>query len=294
MSFNLKDYNEKVKNYIGVNVWWDIQTASIPVGLMKETLSSVGLNPDLIDRSSNKVAFKRAGKALTRIRHENATHATMSRPIADKPNTVVIGIVSETVEKNDETLDYQVQTTARLDKETGKISVEGKHGDAMLTKYRHFKRVVTGDDIRGLLKFIIEQSCGGCALRRHGGIYFVPKIKVGLVAKLEELVSKLDCGSLTIFRVSDASTERQVAWQSVEDEIIKKIDRITFAVGNIEKREPAIKRQSDRLDKVQNMLEYYVELCDTETVAQSITAKLQAAEKLISDKIAEIQKNTKE
>lgn len=291
--FNVQEYNESVQEYIGVQVWWEINKISVPIERIQKLLVDVGLDPSLIDDEiSNKVALKRAGRALAHRRKEGDTVQTkMSRPIVDNKQATIIGIVSEEV--NEESLNYETTTTARLDKATGILVVSGKSQRALKENYTRFKANITDDDIRSMCKLVVERS-GGVAFKRNGGNYFVPKLKVGVMAKLETFIDKLGCGKLQIMRVCNATTEKEITWESVEEDILKKVEKITFAVGNIEKRMPFVTKQQYRLEQVQKMVNYYVDLCGSESIAQSLTAKLQEAQKLVTEKIQEIEKIVKE
>lgn len=300
--FNLGTYNKSITKCIGVQVLWTVVRLNVSVAKIKRLLSDVGLDTDLVgEQVSNKVAFKRAGKALSKA-HSNTNSVKFSRSIVDNHAESVLGIIREDKDVPNEELNYTQAITAKLDKATGEVSAEGPTGravNAIHDEFEHYKGHVTDDDIRVLLRKVVERV-GGVSMRQTtGGVYFVPDCKIPTVVKLEEFLEKLNeetrttksrlRNRLQIVRLPDGENEKEVAWESVEDEITKKLEKITFAVGNIEKRMPFATKQADKLASVRSMLEYYTELCDAETVAQSINKRLQEAEKQVADKIKEIE-----
>lgn len=282
--FDLKGYNDRIKDYIGATVWWQIHKTHIPTDIVQSTLQEVGLSSGLMSEDvSEKVAFKRAGKAISKVGRN-----CFSRSIVDDGDKCVLGIVHERKDVENEELNYLQQITARLDKTTHELNISGDGQEMFISQYEHFKKNITDEDIRAMVRRVVERL-GGVPLRPTGGIYFIPKNKVSTIVKLEAFVSKLNCGKVSLLRVPDGVAEREVAWESAKGELERKIENITDAVEAIGRRMPFVTRQEEKLENVRRMMDYYIELTDSEGVAEEIKDKLQDAQRMIGEKMREIE-----
>ena len=286
-TFNLSDYNARIEDYIGVTVFWTINKFNMETEQVQSLLEGCGLDSSLIHSVSPKVALKRASRDFSRSQNTKE-EVCFSRSIVDDKKSTIIGVVAEEADKEHSRLNYHQTITASLDKSSGVVKISGRGKKALLEKLNNFQKNTTDEDIRRLVYLFVDKL-SGCALRASGGIYFVPKIKVPTLVKLENFISKLNCGKLYLMRMTNADVEKRIAWEAAEEEIKQKVAKIEFAVSNITGRMSFVTRQSEKLEEIKKMTDYYIELCDAQVASEAIRETLNAAEKQIADKIVEIQ-----
>jgi len=278
--FDLEGYNRDIDQYLGVTVWWTVHRLETPYQQLQQALGDAGLDKELLEQVSNKVAFKRTADSI-----KNSDDKRFVRKITDNPQKAVVGVVKENVNQSTESLSYIQETTAHLDKESGQVAVEGPDAAGFAERYDKYQKVLTDYDVRGMIRDLVE-TLKGVALRQSGGIYFIPKHQVGVLVQLDNFLRSQNMGKMYIMHMLDTTVEREIAWDAMEEEMDAKIAGILEAVENIQERAACLGKQDEKLAAAKKVMEEYVKLTDCEAQAESIREKFEAAEQKIAEKIA--------
>ena len=291
VTFDLASFNAEHEEFLGVATWWTIYQGSVILGQVENALRAEGLATDLVKEPSPKKAFSRAAKKLDKD-HRNV----FARKIRDGADRAVVGIVRESADAVAETLDYDQQVTAHLNKESGTLTTyqpkDGNGGDAVAKEFQEsfdeFRQVLTDADLRLMVREVIRRA-GGVPLRQSGGIYFIPKSEVGTMVRVDGVLRRLGLGQMYFMRVPDGVSEKNIAWTSAEQEIRERVERILIATDRIEKRAKCLVKQEARFKEVERLFEAYQELTEAEEQADNLRDYLREAGGRIAEKLAELQ-----
>jgi hypothetical protein len=279
--FDINEYNNKIEKYIGVTCAWMVHRMNIPIETFRNNLEKFGLDKDLInEKHSIKVAFNRAAKSVGK---EN--HSRFARKIVDDKRKNVLGIVTEAIDKGNKELHYEQNITAELNKDTKEISVSGYGKEQFVEKVSHCETHITDSDIRSMLINLVA-SIGGVAIRETGGYYFIPKVSVKHIVKMDEFLRAMGYGKIYLMRVEDSESEREIAWEGAEAMMEKKIKEIMEKLEKITNKK-SIAKYSGKMERMEKIMEYYISLTKSEEISQAITQKLQDAQALVVQKLQE-------
>jgi hypothetical protein len=278
--FDLDGYNRDIDQFLGVTVWWTVHRLELPYQQLQQALADAGLDKELLEQVSNKVAFKRTADSI-----KNSDDKRFVRKITDNKEKAVVGVVKENIDQNTESLSYTQETTAHLNKESGQVAVEGPDAAGFAERYEKYQKVLTDYDVRGLIRDLVD-TLKGVALRQSGGIYFIPKHMVQTLVQLDTFLRSQNIGKMYIMHMLDTSVEREIAWDAMEEEMDAKIAGILEAVENIQERAACLDKQDAKLNAAKKVMEEYVKFTDCEAQAESIREKFEAAEQKIAEKIA--------
>ena len=268
---------------MGVSVWWTVSKAHLPKDAVDEQALMCGLDSELFVKPSAKKAFSRSVLAVSR---EHGSR--FARTIVDRPDSMVVGVVSEAVEQSEERLSYRQTATARFNKDSKEVVVEGDGGEGLVESYEHFRGHYTDGDIRTFIRRVV-MTCAGVALRPSGGIYFIPRQYVDTMVSLDAFLKQLGVGRIYFMRVPVGESERQIAWESAELEVGSRVEEILARVDKIGKVVMYAEKQGERLDEVKALMDCYIELTESEAQAENIRDKLKDAESVVTKKIDELQ-----
>jgi hypothetical protein len=288
--FSISDWNDHNENYVGVTCWWSVSEGAWPVDDVRAQLEANGFDGNLVKDPTFRKAFSRAARSLN-----SGREGRFARGIKDDSDRKVVGVVSEHVDQDDESLEYVQTTTASLTKQDGSIEVKGALGTEFREGYDKYRVSFTNDDIRSLIRKVIA-DVGGVPLRATGGVYFIPRPNVERMDALNSVMTKLGAGTIYLMRVPDSAdgSERAIAWECAEAEIEGRIAKITDAVDRIDKRAKCMAKQKDRLVEVRRIMAIYVGLCEEEARAEAIREKFSVVESAIAKKLGILKKKAAE
>jgi hypothetical protein len=272
-----------VNGIIGVNVYWNLKNVGkIGTTRLIKLINDNGFEDADIKLPSDKTAFCRAIKDFN-----NARGHRLSRKISDNKDCIVYGIVDEAVNKEDETLKYTKETSARFDKETSAVEAEGPLSKRICDSYESYMDVFVRADISQFLRVCINKACG-VPKRPSGGIYFVPQEKVEVIESMAKIVEELHIGKVYIVRIYDGPQERGNIWESCEEEIERVVDDVFSNTKKIGKRVSALENQESKLNQMNELMGVYRDLLGKEAVVEDMVEKIQRAESFISEKMKEL------
>ncbi len=268
---------------IGVNVYWNLKNVGkIQASRLINLINANGFNEDDIKFPSEKTSFCRAIKDFNNTRGHR-----LARKISDNKDCIIYGIVDETINKEDETLKYRKETSARFDKGDYRVDAEGPLSQAICVNYMSYMDVFVRADISQFLRVGINRACG-VPKRPSGGIYFVPQAKVEIIEAMSRIIDELGIGKIYIERIYDGPQERENIWESCEEEIERVVDDVFANTKKIGKRVSALENQEGKLKQMNELMGVYEGLLGREAVVEDMVEKIQRAESFISDKMKEL------
>ena len=269
----------------GVNVWWTIPGTIID-GIKAQTLlQKHGFEVGDMKLPSRLEEVSRAVYSFQDRRSKD--NRRIVEKVKETPDEVVYGILDR-AQDGDE-VGFSQKTTVRMDKNTGSVTVEGSLKDDVLKILPMYKGKITEDDVRDFLRKVIK-LCFGIAKRPSGGIYFVPGKFAGIVESAQAFLSEVNVASrIYVERIMDGAHERQNVWESLEADVEDRLASAVAAVGRIERRASAVQGQRDNITEAEELMKVYQHLLGEEAKYEDLAEKIEAAVKVVSDKMAEIQ-----
>jgi hypothetical protein len=283
---------ESTKNQsgeFGVNVWWTCPEFVLADGAAARVLAERhGFEADKdLPPASRREEVSRAAYSFQDRRHREERRVTEKAKVTDK--YITYGIL-DLVQTASEEVAYKQGTTVRLDKESGRVEVEGLHAADFEKALVAFTGAVTDDDMRNFFRNVIRM-CRGIAKRPTGGIYFIPERYVGVIESAKSFIAELGIGAkLYVERIMNGPAERAIVWEAVQNDIDSKIEDTLNAVSRIEKRASALTDHTQRLQELDEMARIYRDILGAEAKYEEVSEKLKLAEGKVAEKLAELNK----
>jgi len=269
----------------GVNVWWSVPETAVNGERVAAALEAAGFEEKDMPLPNRRVEVSRAVKSLHNRRGKSNTVTDKTH---ETPDHIVFGILNQE-HVDDETVTYAQNTTVRLNKDTGRVSVDGDAVDEVRAAIRFYKGKITDEDIRYFLRRIICM-CMGIPKRPSGGIYFVPARFAGIVESAQVVLDELKTGArLYVENVVNGEQERRYVWEAVETSVESEIQKALDAVDRIERSANAVKNHEMKLDGLNEMVTLYRGLLGKEAEYEEVTQRIQGAVEQVSHKMAELQ-----
>lgn len=243
--------------YLGSIVFNEVGRGKRSRASLIRCMEKHNLSDELIGLIPDKVAFKRAAKVISRSGGRKLT----PRRIQDGDDAVIT-LVREVKSRKDNKLIYQQVATFTLHKKNGKISCSGNKdlGQEFTKAYKTLCRRVTDEDIRSLIRKVIDES-KGVSLRHQGAIYFVPKSNHKDIKALNDVLEEMDFGSLNSLPAINEASVKEIVWKSALADVYEKLKFIMTAVENINHRSVFLDKQMVRVRGLEKLLNFYAKLC---------------------------------
>jgi outer membrane lipopolysaccharide assembly protein LptE/RlpB len=279
----------EVTNEFGVNIWWHIPTFTINGDRAQGLIEQAGFEPEDLPLPSRKLAVSRTAHSFQDRRHKDGRRVT--EKTKDSSEYVVYGILGKT-QKGEEEVGYDQATTIKLNKESGSVTAEGRLGNEFLARLSRYENSITNEDVATFLRKVVKLTYG-VPLRPTGGIYFVPNRFVSLIEDAQNFLDSLGIGAkLYVQRIVDGDNEREIVWNSVENNIASQIESTLEAVDKIEKRVSSIANHETKLSELEDLMTIYQDLLGKEAEYEEITEQLQDASNTVAAKLTELQSQT--
>lgn len=265
----------------GVNVWWTCPEFVLDGEKAQQALTSNGFETEDMPLPSRRNEVSRAAYSFQDRRHKDGRRVT--EKAKDNSDKVVYGILGRT--QDGEEVGYTQATKVTLDKESGRVEVNGElanHFDKALSVY---SGAITDADVRMFLRKVIAMTYG-VAKRPSGGIYFVPNRFMGIIESAQRVLAALNVGAkLYVERVVDGAPERSLVWDSVEMSVGSDIDTILSAVENIGKRASAVRSHEAKLSELESYMNVYRQLLGEEAKYEELSEKIKDATSKVTAKM---------
>lgn len=265
----------------GVNIWWTCPEFVLDGDKAQEALTSNGFETEDMPLPSRRNEVSRAAYSFQDRRHKDGRRVT--EKAKDNSDKVVYGILGRT--QDGEEVGYTQATKVTLDKESGRVEVNGElanHFDKALSVY---SGAITDADVRMFLRKVIAMTYG-VAKRPSGGIYFVPNRFMGIIESAQRVLAALNVGAkLYVERVVDGAPERSLVWDSVEMSVGSDIDTILSAVENIGKRASAVRSHEAKLSELESYMNVYRQLLGEEAKYEELSERIKDATSKVTAKM---------
>lgn len=279
--------NANNANNFGCNIWWTIPELTVDANVAINIIKSYGFDESMIKVPSRNLEVSRAVKSFHNRRSNNGRR--IGEKVRSTSNSVVYGILDRQVDFSEEAVNFEQGTKVVLDKDNGTVTVSGVHREAFGQALEDYSGMITDEDLRYFIRKVIRLS-KGISKRPTGGIYFIPSDKVGIVERASKCIEEFSTGAkIYIERVMNGSQERSNVWESVQAEVETQIAEVTAAIGRIERRASAVKNQANKIDEIQELVEFYQCLLGEEAKYEGLAEKIEEAVQLVVTKMGEIQ-----
>lgn len=280
--------SNEINTNFGVNVWWtcpaDIQ---IDAAKAHETLAKHGFEPSHMPVPTERANLSRTAYSFQDRRHQ--ANRRITEKASDDGKYVTYGLLERNQQSKSEVA-YDQSTTIKYDKESNTVEATGPLAEDFRARLAANRGMLNDEDIRMFMRRTIGM-CMGIAKRPSGGIYFIPAAYAGIIDSARSAIADLDIkAKMYVERVMDGVEERQNVWESVEDEIINKIEDTLNAVSRIEKRASALGDHADNLTSLNELMETYTNLLGAEATHEGLAEKLKVAANTVAEKMAAMAK----
>lgn len=275
----------------GVNVWWTLPETSVDGIIAQSILKKHGFETEDMKLPSRQLEVSRTVKSFHNRRRKDDRR--LGEKVSENDKEVVYGILDREQQTGSELVSFEQHTTVKLDKVNGTVTVGGTLKDAFDKALPEFQGKITDQDVRYFLRKVIRM-CYGISKRPTGGIYFVPAKFASVIEQAQAVLAEFN-GQARIYveRVMDGIQERKNVWDSVEAEVEGRLVEAVSAIGRIERKISAVKGQKDNIEEAAELMRVYQALLGEEAKYEGLAEKIEDAVKMVSEKMAEIQTQTK-
>ncbi|HDD70530.1 MAG TPA: hypothetical protein ENF94_00045 [Candidatus Woesearchaeota archaeon] len=245
----IKKLNEQKAPILGKVVFWALEDVSITRSELEKLFEKHGLDkrfmPPVI---SGRKAFNRVLRDF-----EKKEKQKLVRKIDETGDFIIYGIVDEEVDKENIDLDYELVDAVIFDKVNEHIYLKLRRmdSDKINEHFSYFKANYTADDIRKMITDCLLNGCNAFLLRRHGGVYFVPKDKIDTLEKLKKVVEEIGSSEFYCLDIYDAEETRRTAIKLFKDEFVQELEE------NSQKLIELLQKDKPRADSIKSALEKF-------------------------------------
>jgi hypothetical protein len=271
----------------GVNVWWHIPGFT-PVGseIVKKAVEANGFEQKDLPLPSRREVVRRACDSLTSRRFK-ANKALTEKP-TDNGRYLAYGLLNIHEEGSDR-VGYHQNTTIKLEKETGTVTVTGARTNEVYEAIAEHEDSIINKDIQAFLNRVVRM-CFGIPKRPSGGIYFVPSRFAGIMESAQRVLNDLGTDArLYVERVVNDAPERKIVWEAVEYDIDRQIEDTLDAVEKIGKRVSAVQNHQSKVEELGRMMDIYRSLLGREAEYEELAERLKDASSQVAAKMAKLQ-----
>lgn len=271
-------------NNFGVNIWWHLPEMSIDGLMVQRELVKHGFEADDIKLPTRQKVVRMAADSFHNRKRKSNRHIV--EKIRDNKDEVLFGILDLAIDGSKAA--YDQNTTVALNKNNGEVIVKGVLKDEVDKVLPECEGKITEKDLSLFLRRVVTM-CYGTPKRVGGGMYFIPSKFMGIINQAESFIKALNSSAiLYVERVMDGQQERQNIWDSVEEDLDKRVSSVVAAIGRIDRRMAAVKTQSDNLKASSELMEVYQQLLGDEVRYEEMIDKISQAGRLITTKMDEI------
>lgn len=273
----------------GVNIWWTVKSMVMDGKKAQEILKKYGFEPEDMPLPSRRAEV---GRAVYSFQNRlGKSNRRVTEKVSDNGMYVAYGILDREDTGKDEVA-FEQGTTVKLNKETDAVSVEGKLAGEVMAAVEAFTGKVTDEDVRAFLSKVVH-VCKGVSKRPSGGIYFIPANAVGMIEDARKVLEDMGAGSrIYVERIQDGKEERENVWSAVVDGVEQELKETLNAVERIEKRVSSIQGHQAKLEELNELVDVYRGLLGEEAKYQDVAERIEAAVKVVAEKMRKVQMGT--
>ncbi len=265
--------------FLGTLIWWSLNDNRIDWKELQELVQDKSFDEEHMPKAVRPTgAFRRAWRELAgKLQQEGL----LLRQIRDSEIGILLGLVEETKDSVNESLDYELDVTFGFDKKTGLLTKSGTEDhpvfDKLRAAYAHHLALTT-QDIRSMVTSFARLR--GVSLRESGGVYFIPRDFQKSLDALGEVLHSFGSNSLYQLPLYESPSSKsvltQVAKLSLDEEIRRVKEELEkfLAEGKESKtRDSTLKRRLDTFEKLRSRVRTFAGLLSFQS--DSLTDQLQ-------------------
>ena len=272
----------------GGNVWWYVPACVIDGEFARKCVVDGGMSKDMLLEPTRREEVARAARSVAGRRKK--LDKSIAEKVTDNIQTLAYGILD--YDQSGEVGEYEQQTTVRMDKASGSVIAEGAKAEKVMAAVDAFTGKITDKDIRTFILNVVK-SCHGVSKRPTGGIYFIPAKYVERIEAARNILKAMGTGA-KIYKEEVVNNEeaRQNVWEACENSIAQQLEQTLDACERIEKRASAVRSKQAKLNELNELMGVYTDLLGEEAKYESIKDKIEAAAKVVQEKMAKVQLGT--
>jgi len=264
---------------LGEICFWTLADISITRDELENLFNKYGLDKKYLPPVvSDKKAFSRALKDLEKKEKEK-----MVRKIADNEDIIAYCIVDEIADQNNIDVDYELVDAIIFNKKEQNIKLKLNKVDYKWIEenFEYFKTIYTVDDIRAMIVKVLK-SINSILIRKHGGVYFVPKNSISELNKLKNIINEIGSSKFYTLAIYDIEETKKTAIKLFKEdflselkesaehviELINKDAHSRYIQNSIEK----FKKSIEKLSMFKTLLQFEAE--DIEEIIKSYQEKI--------------------
>lgn len=205
---------------LGEICFWTLTNVSITRENLEDLFDKHGFDKKYLPPVvSEKKAFSRALKDLEKKEKEK-----LVRKIADTEEHIAYCIVDEIADQNNIDVDYELVDAIIFDKknQTIKLKLNKVDHNWIQNNFEYFKTIYTVDDIRSMIVKVLK-DINSILIRKHGGVYFVPKDSIAELDKLKNIVNEIGSSEFYTLAIYDIDETKKTAIKLFKEDFLSEL-----------------------------------------------------------------------
>ena len=258
---------------LGEVIWWVVSGVMISREDLIDLFEVQGFPTDVIPK---KIRVR--SQVLRTL--DSLAEDGFIRRIVEDPERSVFVLVGEEVDSDRETANYQIEETFIYQKKTEKLVANSyfiqRKIDELMEK---FANSFLSSDIRLMIKGLSEKAAiNASALRKEGGMYFVPDQNRNGVDRLARLLEAFGGGSyLGRLEIPTNSSNKSMVARSYMDEFKGEIEQAKKTIAALREagnfRDSTLTKRMEELMQIQQNAKVYMTMLDLDRTAMDDAVK---------------------
>lgn len=216
-----------MKNLKGVLVYWEVSQFSCGKDELATKLKAFGYE-DYIPRNDYRTAALRALKTLLKADDSKPFYRKFEKKQQGETEGRVDFDIVIPVEVNGDSRHYDNNLTVHLNKKDGSVTftpVNHSGGDSFLRLYAETRKMLDSSQFVDIVKSVLRSKCEGIAMRKSGGVYYIPKAFFSELEKLRAVFNLFQANA-ALFEVPiyDDETTLDAIEVAVNDDILGELE----------------------------------------------------------------------
>ena len=266
---------------LGHICWWRLKNVSISRKALEDLFNLHGLDKRFLPPVvSGKKAFTRALKEIQKSK--------LVRKIKESEQEIIYGVVSEHVKPDELDIDYEVMDVIILDKvnELIRLKLHRLDYDWFKNNFSYFKSIHTADDIRSMIVNVLD-ALNAVLVRKHGGVYFVPKTSTDGLDKLANVINSIGSSEFYSLGIVDVEKTKKTAISlfkaEMEEELEKQGEKLAELVAKEKVRVSTLKHALDDYKKAKEKISMFTRILEFQ--AEDMKNKIEKMEAKVKEKL---------
>ena len=237
---------------LGEICFWTLADVSITREDLEKLFDKHGLDKKYLPPVvSDKKAFSRALKDLEKKEKEK-----LVRKIADNEDIIAYCIVDEIADQNNIDVDYELVDAIIFNKkdQTIRLKLNKVNHKWIEENFEYFKTIYTVDDIRAMIVKVLK-SINAILIRKHGGVYFVPKNSIAELDKLKGIVNDIGASEFYTLAIYNIEETKKTAIKLFKEDFLSELKESAEHVIELINKDAHSRYIQNSIDKFKKSIE---------------------------------------